>query len=68
MASYFTRAVAVATHEGPAFGVFIRGIDDHLIRIDHFLFTPTSICICAPLEISKFFIGEVMTVSLPKWE
>src|SRR5207253_1744364 len=51
-----------------AFGVFIRGIDDHLIRIDHFLFTPTSICICVPLEISKFFIGEAMTVSLPKWE
>jgi len=34
----------------------------------YFLFTPTSICIRAPLEISKFGFREAMTVSLPKWK
>ncbi len=56
------------THGTFTFAALIRGIDDHLIRMAYFLFTPTSICIRAPLEISKFGFREAMTVSLPKWK
>ncbi len=44
-----------------AFAALIRGMDDHLIRMAYFLFTPTGTCVCGPLEISKLVLGEAMT-------
>jgi hypothetical protein len=40
--------------------------DVHLILISVYFLTPTRSCICAPLDISKVLLGEVITVSLFK--